>query len=622
MSEPESVTRRLTGRGSRESAARVIGGGAIWATLSLSVTAAILIHFHDRTWWPPDEGVYGYVAQRILAGDVLNGNLQDLHAGYVNFLHAGALWLFGEDLVSLRYPLAALTLLQSALAFRLLLPRGPLYAAIGTVALGALSFVLFLNPSANWYVLAVAFATVTLLAETAPGDRRREVAVGALLGVAFLLRQLSGVFLAIGVVTWLLAESASPSPGKCRVARTLLGVMGLAVAVYLWRKGSVDGVVMFGIWPLVLIGIALVRTRLDDSHALALVARLALGAALAALPILAYHLAHGTLGGWIEDALLSALHLTSLDFIDRARYWHVAVLAAGNLAQLQDPIRIANSLFWLVLLAAPAVLGLSMATAAFRGRLEQAWHPLPVVAVFYALCSTHYEIPIYLQFTTGLGLIALMWLAGAQVSQRRLFGATALFAAVIALLFQAGQPVSRGLGGIIAGATPPLDAPEGLPGARFAMERQDQATYLRLLALIEANSEAGEAILAVPFDPELYFLSHRRSPFRYYATMLGIRDDDALAEALQRLERSPPPIVIHKRDDKYNNWASDAVVAKVRDGYVQSERVGPFDVYLLPAGSSGTTRSSRPAETRLAGPAIGSAAAASLPRISSPDTAQ
>ncbi len=622
MSEPESVTRRLTGRSSRESAARVTGGGAIWGILSLGVTAAILVYFYDRTWWPPDEGVYGYVAQRILAGDVLNGNLQDLHAGYVNFLHAGALWLFGEDLVSLRYPLAALTVLQSALAFRLLLPRGALYAAIGSVALGALSFVLFLNPSANWYVLAVAFATVTLLAETAPGDSRREVAVGALLGLAFLLRQLSGVFLAIGVVTWLLAESTSPSPGKCRVARALLGVMGLAVAVYLWRKGSVDGVVMFGTWPLVLIGIAMVRTQLADARALALVARLALGAALAALPILGYHLAHGTLRGWIEDALLSALHLTTLDFIDRARYWHVALLATTNLAQVQDPVRIANSLYWLLLLSAPAALGLWLTIAMRRGRLEQAWHPLPVVAVFYALCSTHYEIPIYLQFTTGLGLIALMWLAGAEAKQRRLFGATALYVAVISVLFQAGQPVSRGLLGVVAGVTSPLDAPEGLPGARFAMERQDQATYLRLLALIEANSQAGEAILAVPFDPELYFLSHRRSPFRYYATMLGIRDDAALAEALLRLDESPPPIVIHRRDDKYNNWASDAMMAKVRDGYVQSERVGPFDVYLLPAGPSGTTRSSLPGETRLVGPAADSAVAASLPRISSPDTAQ
>ena len=93
--------------------------------------ALIVVHFHDRFWWPPDDGAYAYVALRLLRGDVLNGDVQDIHAGYVHFIHAAALKMFGEDLLSLRYPLSMLTVLQAALVYLLLLPRGPFAAFAG-----------------------------------------------------------------------------------------------------------------------------------------------------------------------------------------------------------------------------------------------------------------------------------------------------------------------------------------------------------------------------------------------------------------------------------------------------------------------------------------------------------
>jgi hypothetical protein len=48
---------------------------------TLTLVAALLWQFHDRFWWPVDEGVYGYVAQRLLAGDVIHRDLIDLHGG-------------------------------------------------------------------------------------------------------------------------------------------------------------------------------------------------------------------------------------------------------------------------------------------------------------------------------------------------------------------------------------------------------------------------------------------------------------------------------------------------------------------------------------------------------------
>ena len=82
-----------------------------------------MYYFHNRFWWPPDEGAYAHVAARILDGEVLNLDVQDIHAGYINFANALWLWLFGLDLVSLRYPLAAMGFVQACIIYRILLPE-------------------------------------------------------------------------------------------------------------------------------------------------------------------------------------------------------------------------------------------------------------------------------------------------------------------------------------------------------------------------------------------------------------------------------------------------------------------------------------------------------------------
>ncbi len=72
------------------------------ALLALSANLLLVIGFHDRFWWAPDEGGYAHVAERILDGEVLNREVQDVHAGYVNLLNAAALGVFGRSMLSLR----------------------------------------------------------------------------------------------------------------------------------------------------------------------------------------------------------------------------------------------------------------------------------------------------------------------------------------------------------------------------------------------------------------------------------------------------------------------------------------------------------------------------------------
>ena len=72
---------------------------------SLFLSAALLYAFYDHTWSLLDDGAYAHVAERILTGEILNLDVHDVHAGYINFINTASLSLFGNQMVSLRMPL-------------------------------------------------------------------------------------------------------------------------------------------------------------------------------------------------------------------------------------------------------------------------------------------------------------------------------------------------------------------------------------------------------------------------------------------------------------------------------------------------------------------------------------
>ena len=130
------------------------------------VTAVLLYAYYDKTWYPPDEGNYATVAQRVLNGEVLNGQVQDIHPGYITFVNAEALRLFGLDLLSLRYPLVLASLVQAGAILLVFPPEARWRAAVAAVGATALGAIQFLNPTAHWPCLALTTVLVALLART------------------------------------------------------------------------------------------------------------------------------------------------------------------------------------------------------------------------------------------------------------------------------------------------------------------------------------------------------------------------------------------------------------------------------------------------------------------------
>jgi hypothetical protein len=547
---------------------------------SLAVVATLLWTFHDRFWWAVDEGVYAYVAQRILAGDVPHRDLVDLHGGYVNYLHALAFQLFGEDLVSLRYPLALLTFIQSLLAGWLLAPGKRWAVAMAPLVVTAFSFVQFLNPSANWYSLFMLFLTCWALTRIDPRTLRGTILIGVLLGTCFLLRQLSGVLLAMGSVCWLLMSLDGAAGRAPWLARSLLLVIASGLAGYLWSKGSAFSFLLFGIGPLAFIALSCARVRADGQSAARLVFGLSAGVLLAAAPLALWYASEGSIAQWLEDILFTALLINRQEFIAEQSYLPFVVVALAGIRQMSDPVVFLNGFLWLSLLAAPPVLGVLVSWDLVRRGRTAPLHPLPVLSLFFALVAIHYEISMYLWFAISPVLLALLRY-GSRFEIPSV--ALALLLSTTALLFQAGQPVSRGFLEMLRGDRFPLDAQEGLPRARLQMERADQELFRSVIARIEAEARPGEPLYTLPMDPELNFLTGRRSPVDYYGTPLGLRNPADVDDSMKRLREAAPLFVVHRREDKYSSRLSDSLLSEIRRLAPSPEPIGPFDLYRLPA---------------------------------------
>ncbi len=552
----------------------------------LLFNAVVLGHFHDRFWWGPDDGADAHVAARILDGEVLNRNVQDIHPGYSNFMNALALKIFGHDVVSLRYPHVLVNFLQSCLIFILVLPRGALLAAAAAAGATAVSFIQYLHPSPHWVCLLLFFVIAYVLNRMAPGSRRRLEILGFLLVLMLLFRQLTGIFVAMGVLCFLLTEKASDADdGRRNLARAIVAIMTLGLGWYLATRTSPGAILMYGLWPMGIIACTWRRAELSDAQVISMIRRLALGGIVAALPFILYYLIWGSAAGLYHDAVTAALAMSSLDFIFKVSYAVDLVIALRQIVIWEGPVIALNGLYWIALLLAPLMLGYLVLRRVILDK-RMTVHPLAFLGVFYTLVALHFQTPIYFYFAFAAPLVGFLWLASGSEPWRQ--GAMTAFAALIvvmSLYFQAGQPATRGIDGALRGERGELAKAEGIDGLSLWIEPADIELYRILLGLIEENVTAEETIFALPQNSELYFLSGRRNPFRFYNSGFGVISEADLQQVLKTIENDPPKLVFFRPVDKYNTSASARIMEAVRANYDHLATQGEIEVYRAREGA-------------------------------------
>jgi len=554
--------------------------------VAMLATCCLLYDFHDRFWYPPDEGNYAHVAQRLLQGETLNLQVQDVHPGYISFVNAAALRVFGTDLVSLRYPLVLVGLVQAAVLFFLFPREEPWRAAVASIALTSLSAIQFLNPTAHWYCLALTVLLVAVLGSSRGAQQRsarRLLAAGLLIGTIILFRQLTGFLAGLGALAFLLWEAGGRGAhGRAALlGRAVAATMAVALAVYLALATDISGLVLFGVWPLALLGRLASRPQASNREVTRIAGTVVAGMTLAALPLAAYHLWHGSVQAWADDVGPAAVALTRLDFFERSNFAALIYHAARQMVTSPSVPAVLNGFYWVTLPLLAAVNGFLVLRRIGRAGSTAALPVMPTLAVFYAVVSVHFQIPVYLYYSAGLSLASLLWLAP-HVSPlaARVSVTVTLVLAVTGVYFHAGQPASRGISGTLRGDRRPSTWASTLPHNSLRIDPEEGRRYEALVKLIRREVPADEAIFAVPSNAELYFMAERPNPFRFYNTALGVRSDEDLALVERTLRDDPPRLVTFNRDDKYNTPRSLRIMEMVRTRYALIGGIDSFEVYV------------------------------------------
>jgi len=568
-------------------------GGRRRATLGLLLVALLngllLWHFHDRYWYPTDDGFYSNLAERLLGGETLNRDIQDIHPGYIHFVHAAAMKLFGVDMVSLRYPLALASWVYALAVYVLLRERGVLLAAAGSFAATALGVLQFFNPTPNWYCLCLTAVVAWWLMSRPPGTRGRLLVAGLLVGVITMFRQLTGVWVAMGVLAIALSEQDEPQrPRSVAVSRGLFVLMLAALLWYLLVSPhtEVGGTLLIATWPITILVWGAIRTRAPDAAAARVAGQLGAGALATVIPLLVYHAAHGSLQAWFSDNVLVAFGETQMWFFGAEGWYGLLTLVAFNQAATSfDLVKIANGIYWVILMLVFSANGLLILRHLRRdGGLARM--TLPVIAAFTAMVSMYLEGPLYLYYTVGFVVAALLWAPRARAAGRAALAAMAIFLGVVGIEHHACQLRLRNALEILEGhrvADVWTTAGRGpLPRASLAIEDKERESYARVVALIQAEVLPSESIWALPNDAELYFLADRRNPLRFYNSALGLSDERAVQGLLEQLADDPPRLVLYRHDDKYNTPAVRKVMDAVRRRYEPLETLEGLDIYRLP----------------------------------------
>lgn len=540
----------------------------------------LLQRFYNCSWIAADDGVYAHISDRLLHGETLHKDISEFHAGYTYFIGAFSLRLFGERLVSLRYPAAAVTLLQSCLVFFIFFRRDgdAAIAVLASLIATSIGFIEMPCPAPHVYTLFSALLAAAVLTGPSPAYTPKVIACGFLVMTVFLFRQLTGFYLAAGILLYLLTDPAGDQrTGQgAFAAKTVLCILLLLIGAFVLWTMKLSAVLLFGVWPLAILAKAFLLAPLKDNRrVLKILGAFCAGAAAGFIPMLIYVLSSGSFSAWVRDVWIDIFRLPALAHIkvtDHAYYYLVAVLNVMD----PTPKKLWNASYWMLLVSAAFVNG----ALCFK-RIPR--DPLPLAAVFYALVSGFNAIPFYLYATAGFSMLGLLsFLQSSKTPVRRRWGVAVLAATcAVAVASHAGQGGSSDFRGILEGKRTELSSGEALARGGLRLEKNEENVYVELLRTIQAESGAADAILVVPNNAEIYFLADRKNPFRFWNSTISLLTDEEIKNGSAEIEARRPLLVIHNTVTLYNSASTARLLAALKPRYRLIKKVDHFDVYRL-----------------------------------------
>lgn len=560
------------------------------------INSGLLGWYHDRTWWERDEGQLAHVAERILDGEVLHRDVQDVRPGYVNFINAAALYLFGSSLLSLRYPLMLIALAQSALVFFLFRSHGTMLAGALSLSSVALGILHFLNPNHHWYALFFTILLICHLVWTPRTSRWYLLVAGVLIVTVGLTRHLTGAFVGMGTLSFLLLAEARESEEALPfreqwIGRLLCGSMLALLSLYLLRSTDFLAFLMFGLWPIGFLAWLLAAVTVPNNRALPIFGGLCLGMAIGALPLLAYHVVNGSLAAMIDDNFLRAFDVLNWNLGKEAKYWMLPLAAAVEFRQNPGAFSFLNAIYFLIVPLFAALNGFLLFLAMRRRTLHISLI-LPILAAFYGLVSLFIQIPIYLHWTSILSVAGSVWiLVELNPRWKLLMSGILVVLSIISIAFQAGVPIQGKIMDVVSTKKPELfDSRNQLPKVDLWIRGDSLEAYKKVVRIIEEETLQDDYVFAIPNNPELYFMTKRRNPFRFASTDHGVLNETEVQNVIQILENLRPRIITFSPDSQRNTTHSLAIMEHVREHSQLLSQDLFFEVYLYGEKSSSTNK--------------------------------
>src|SRR6478736_6084154 len=297
-----------------------------WTTLAMALAALDLSQHLFRNWVAFDEGAMGQAAALVRAGAWPHRDFTDIYSGGLALLDAGAQWLFGDDLRSLRIPLGIAAIawvgVLAACFRRFVSP-----AAAAGLALVAFLWgpPLYTAAMPSWYLLFLATGvTWALLRWHETQEVRWWGLAGLLIGLAIFIK-INALFLLAASGCVLLLDDRIRS-GWMGAALALLGVAGACVTV---SRGWPLGTAAMLFLPLVALAVASLRhdraladgPAPDFTRTLRPGTWLALGLGVVLVPWLGAYAATGALAPLIDGMMVLPFKRTAFAALVPPPFW-------------------------------------------------------------------------------------------------------------------------------------------------------------------------------------------------------------------------------------------------------------------------------------------------------------
>jgi hypothetical protein len=540
-------------------------GPALFVTVVVSV---LLWLVHDQYLYVKDEGYFGYLAQQVAAGRVFGVEIYDIHGGYQTWLNALMFRVFGEDLLHLRYPVMLMTLLQAVLVVYLCRSVGWMIAASVGMASVMVGFLFLPLPSPNLYAVFGAFVVGHLLASTS-FSWWRVFLIGGVIGLVFMFRHPSAVFIGIGVMMHFLYQSRAIESSRSRLPGWIaIAASSLLLGYYLWFTFEPFAFVLFGTAPVVVLALLFGRVR-SGLEWRGIVIPAVIGFCAALLPMVMYQWSRGDVWVWFRTAFLDARSLTDLEFFSEQTYIHlVARYTAHFVEGAGIEILPYLAIYWLALFSLPLILGFQLVQ---RIRLRQDIPALAWVALFFAVGAIYYQNLGYYLYVVPPLLVAVAWfLQTAAPHYRHLFAACALFIGTVSCVFGFGLSSYQ-----------QDTVPSGFANASLQTTPDEQRHLQAMVHLVQASAAEGESVFAFPLASEIYYFSKRQSPFPEHGTFAKSLGAGGAEELFRTMDDYSVRVFVHNHEHPYNGLIERELIQWLTQQPLETEQTfGDYTVYV------------------------------------------